>query len=95
MGYPDLALEADPEERFSLWFVSVVTTFIPIYLLQDCYILDQSGTKIYVWKGRGATKVEKQMAMSKALVGATVTQCCSKKILSVTPQICSESHTRH
>ncbi|XP_077769707.1 advillin isoform X1 [Canis aureus] len=33
----------------------------------DCYILDQSGTKIYVWKGRGATKTEKQMAMSKAL----------------------------
>ena len=40
------------------------------WLLQDCYILDQSGTKIYVWKGRGATKTEKQMAMSKALVGA-------------------------
>ncbi|GAB5573985.1 villin-like protein isoform X8 [Prionailurus iriomotensis] len=36
-------------------------------LLQDCYILDQSGTKIYVWKGRGATKIEKQTAMSKAL----------------------------
>uniref|UniRef100_A0A8C6S177 Advillin n=1 Tax=Nannospalax galili TaxID=1026970 RepID=A0A8C6S177_NANGA len=33
----------------------------------DCYILDQSGAKIYVWKGRGATKVEKQAAMSKAL----------------------------
>ncbi|XP_037370985.1 advillin [Talpa occidentalis] len=33
----------------------------------DCYILDQSGTKIYVWKGRGATKLEKQSAMSKAL----------------------------
>ncbi|KAF0883353.1 AVIL protein, partial [Crocuta crocuta] len=33
----------------------------------DCYILDQSGTKIYVWKGRGATKIEKQTAMSKAL----------------------------
>ncbi|XP_036152681.1 advillin isoform X3 [Myotis myotis] len=33
----------------------------------DCYILDHSGTKIYVWKGRGATKAEKQMAMSKAL----------------------------
>lgn len=33
----------------------------------DCYILDQSGTKIYVWKGKGATKVEKQAAMSKAL----------------------------
>ncbi|KAM4796909.1 advillin [Rhinophrynus dorsalis] len=33
----------------------------------DCYILDQGGTKIYVWKGRGATKAEKQTAMSKAL----------------------------
>ncbi|XP_013376424.1 PREDICTED: advillin [Chinchilla lanigera] len=33
----------------------------------DCYILDQGGTKIYVWKGRGASKVEKQAAMSKAL----------------------------
>ncbi|XP_068123506.1 advillin [Hyperolius riggenbachi] len=34
---------------------------------QDCYILDQGGTKIYVWKGKGATKAEKQAAMSKAL----------------------------
>uniref|UniRef100_A0A8D0GKU7 Advillin n=1 Tax=Sphenodon punctatus TaxID=8508 RepID=A0A8D0GKU7_SPHPU len=33
----------------------------------DCYILDQGGTKIYVWKGKGATKAEKQMGMSKAL----------------------------
>lgn len=45
-------------------------------LLQDCYILDQSGTKIYVWKGRGATKIEKQTAMSKALVGATGVWYC-------------------
>ncbi|KAM6473002.1 advillin [Liasis olivaceus] len=33
----------------------------------DCYILDHSGTKIYVWKGKGATKLEKQTAMSKAM----------------------------
>ncbi|KAF7240355.1 Advillin [Varanus komodoensis] len=33
----------------------------------DCYILDHGGMKIYVWKGRGATKTEKQTAMSKAL----------------------------
>ncbi|XP_061470969.1 advillin isoform X2 [Rhineura floridana] len=33
----------------------------------DCYILDHSGMKIYVWKGKGATKAEKQTAMSKAL----------------------------
>ncbi|KAG8129531.1 hypothetical protein E2320_016234, partial [Naja naja] len=35
----------------------------------DCYILDHSGMKIYVWKGKGATKLEKQTAMSKALKG--------------------------
>ncbi|KAM5180596.1 advillin [Mantella aurantiaca] len=34
---------------------------------QDCYILDQGGIKLYVWKGKGATKAEKQTAMSKAL----------------------------
>ncbi|KAE8626728.1 hypothetical protein XENTR_v10006726 [Xenopus tropicalis] len=33
----------------------------------DCYIIDQGGTKIYVWKGKGATKAEKLTAMSKAL----------------------------
>ncbi|XP_053150979.1 advillin [Hemicordylus capensis] len=33
----------------------------------DCYILDHGGMKIYVWKGKGATKMEKQTAMSKAL----------------------------
>ncbi|KAM4699877.1 advillin isoform 1-T2 [Discoglossus pictus] len=33
----------------------------------DCYILDQGGTKIYVWKGKGATKAEKQTSMTKAL----------------------------
>ncbi|KAL6086337.1 hypothetical protein STEG23_000135, partial [Scotinomys teguina] len=38
-----------------------------LYREEDCYILDQSGAKVYVWKGKGATKVEKQAAMSKAL----------------------------
>ncbi|XP_067881020.1 advillin [Heterodontus francisci] len=33
----------------------------------DCYVLDQGGTKIYVWKGKRATKAEKQAAMSRAL----------------------------
>lgn len=33
----------------------------------DCFILDQGGTKIYVWKGKLATKMEKQAAMSGAL----------------------------
>uniref|UniRef100_H2ZV12 Villin-1 n=1 Tax=Latimeria chalumnae TaxID=7897 RepID=H2ZV12_LATCH len=33
----------------------------------DCYILDQGGLKIYVWKGKNATKEEKESAMSQAM----------------------------
>ncbi|KAK5872261.1 hypothetical protein PBY51_012977 [Eleginops maclovinus] len=33
----------------------------------DCYILDQGGTKIFVWKGKKANKAERQVAMSRAL----------------------------
>ncbi|XP_072927458.1 advillin isoform X2 [Hemitrygon akajei] len=35
--------------------------------LKDCFILDQGGTKIYVWKGKRASKKEKQAAVSGAL----------------------------
>uniref|UniRef100_A0A8C3TUL0 Villin 1 n=1 Tax=Catharus ustulatus TaxID=91951 RepID=A0A8C3TUL0_CATUS len=33
----------------------------------DCYILDQGGIRIFVWKGKNANKEEKQQAMSRAL----------------------------
>ncbi|XP_073401495.1 villin-1 [Dendrobates tinctorius] len=33
----------------------------------DCYILDQGGIKIFVWKGKNASKEEKQQAMNRAL----------------------------
>ncbi|CAN8218627.1 unnamed protein product [Coccothraustes coccothraustes] len=36
-------------------------------LHEDCYILDQGGIKIFVWKGKNANKEEKQQAMSRAL----------------------------
>ncbi|NXF15092.1 VILI protein, partial [Rhodinocichla rosea] len=36
-------------------------------LHEDCYILDQGGIKIFVWKGKNASKEEKQQAMSRAL----------------------------
>uniref|UniRef100_A0AAY4CLY5 HP domain-containing protein n=1 Tax=Denticeps clupeoides TaxID=299321 RepID=A0AAY4CLY5_9TELE len=35
----------------------------------DCYILDQGGVKVFVWKGKRANKAEKQAAMARALVG--------------------------
>ncbi|XP_076823836.1 villin-1-like [Clavelina lepadiformis] len=33
----------------------------------DCYILDQGGSKVYVWKGKGASKEERSGAMNRAL----------------------------
>ncbi|XP_014899892.1 advillin [Poecilia latipinna] len=33
----------------------------------DCFILDQGGSKIFVWKGKKANKAERQAAMSRAL----------------------------
>nr|XP_008508248.1 PREDICTED: villin-1 [Equus przewalskii] len=34
---------------------------------EDCYILDQGGLKIFVWKGKNANAEEKKEAMSQAL----------------------------
>ncbi|XP_037379927.1 villin-1 [Talpa occidentalis] len=34
---------------------------------EDCYILDQGGLKIYVWKGKNANAEERKGAMSQAL----------------------------
>ncbi|XP_043302432.1 advillin isoform X2 [Cervus canadensis] len=76
---PDEVIDQKQKSNITLYHVSdssgqlAVTEVATRPLVQDllnpddCYILDQSGTKIYVWKGRGATKAEKQMAMSRAL----------------------------
>ncbi|XP_077909363.1 advillin isoform X2 [Ictidomys tridecemlineatus] len=76
---PDEIIDQQQKSNIMLYHVSdsvgqlVVTEVATRPLVQDllnhddCYIVDQSGTKIYVWKGKGATKVEKQAAMSKAL----------------------------
>lgn len=44
--------------------------------MQDCYLLDQGGTKIFVWKGKKASKVERQAAMARALVRVSFTHIC-------------------
>ncbi|XP_057702662.1 advillin [Corythoichthys intestinalis] len=33
----------------------------------DCYILDQCGSKVFVWKGKKANKAERQMAITRAM----------------------------
>lgn len=43
--------------------------WVSVSHLQDCYILDQGGLKIYVWKGKKANAQERKGAMSQALVG--------------------------
>ncbi|GCC36965.1 hypothetical protein chiPu_0015465 [Chiloscyllium punctatum] len=35
---------------------------------EDCYIVDQGGIKIFVWKGKKSSKEERQSSLSRALV---------------------------
>lgn len=45
---------------------------IPISITQqDCYILDQGGAKVFVWKGKKANRAERQAVMARALVSAS------------------------
>lgn len=38
------------------------------FLWQDCYLLDQGGIKIFVWKGKKASKTERTESLKKAEV---------------------------
>lgn len=41
------------------------------YLWQDCYLLDQGGIKIFIWKGKKASKTERAESLKKAEVSLT------------------------
>ncbi|KAG8520908.1 Villin-1 [Galemys pyrenaicus] len=76
---PDTAVEPALKANLKLFHVSdsegklvvreVATRPLTQDLLnhEDCYILDQGGLKIYVWRGKKANAVERQGAMSQAL----------------------------
>ncbi|XP_075037159.1 villin-1 isoform X2 [Mixophyes fleayi] len=53
----------------NLMVQEVATTPLTQDLLNsnDCYILDQSGIKMFVWKGKDASKEEKSQSMQRAL----------------------------
>ncbi len=55
------------------------------YLWQDCYLLDQGGIKIFIWKGKKASKTERAESLKKAEVSLTakvfVHKTCVKLIL--------------
>ncbi|CAG5982213.1 unnamed protein product [Menidia menidia] len=78
-GSPDQTADQEQKSKLSLYHVTdadgqmkvAEVTARPLVqdLLnrEDCYILDQGGTKIFVWKGKKANKAERQAAMSRAL----------------------------
>lgn len=78
-GTPDEIADQEQKCQLTLYHVSdadgqmkvteVATRPLVQELLNhdDCYILDQGGIKVYVWKGKKANKAEKQAAMSRAL----------------------------
>lgn len=78
-GPPDEAVDQEQKGQLTLYQVSDadgqmrVTEVATRPLVQDllthddCYILDQGGVKIFVWKGKKANKEERQAAMTRAL----------------------------
>lgn len=45
-----------------------VSVFCFLLVFQDCFILDNKGSSVMVWKGKKASKEERQGAMNRALV---------------------------
>ncbi|XP_019942077.2 advillin [Paralichthys olivaceus] len=78
-GPSDEVADQEQKARLTLYHVSdadgqmKVTEVATRPLVQDllshddCYLLDQGGTKIFVWKGKKANKAERQTAMARAL----------------------------
>ncbi|KAM6928143.1 advillin [Xenentodon cancila] len=78
-GNPDEIVDQEQKSKIALYHVSdadgqmkvteVATRPLVQDLLnhEDCYFLDQGGTKIFVWKGKKANKAERQAAMARAL----------------------------
>ncbi|XP_049432955.1 advillin [Epinephelus fuscoguttatus] len=78
-GSPDETADQEQKAKLTLYHVSdadgqmkvteVATRPLVQDLLshEDCYFLDQGGTKIFVWKGKKANRAERQAAMARAL----------------------------
>ncbi|KAM8913992.1 advillin isoform 2-T2 [Spinachia spinachia] len=78
-GPPDKTADQEQKSQLTLYHVTdadgqmTVTEIASRPLVQDllnhddCYFLDQGGTKIFVWKGKKANKAERQATMARAL----------------------------
>uniref|UniRef100_H3DLM0 Advillin n=1 Tax=Tetraodon nigroviridis TaxID=99883 RepID=H3DLM0_TETNG len=78
-GPPDETFDQEQKSNLMLYHVSDADGQIKVVEVavrpltqdlldhNDCYLLDQGGTKIFVWKGKKASKAERQAAMARAL----------------------------
>ncbi|XP_072238485.1 advillin isoform X1 [Leuresthes tenuis] len=78
-GRPDETADQEQKSKLTLYCVSnangqmkvteVATRPLVQDLLnhEDCYFLDQGGTKVFVWKGKKSNKAERQAAMARAV----------------------------
>ncbi|XP_075880593.1 advillin [Nelusetta ayraudi] len=78
-GAPDATADQEQKSKLTLYHVSdaegqmrvteVATRPLSQDLLKhdDCYILDQGGAKVFVWKGKKANRAERQAVMARAL----------------------------
>ncbi|KAJ0023685.1 hypothetical protein NQD34_003584 [Periophthalmus magnuspinnatus] len=78
-GTPDETADQEQKSQLTLYHVSDADGQMKVNevasrpLVQDllnhddCYILDQGGAKVFVWKGKKANKEERQAAMSRAV----------------------------
>uniref|UniRef100_A0A8C6USM8 Advillin n=1 Tax=Neogobius melanostomus TaxID=47308 RepID=A0A8C6USM8_9GOBI len=65
-GTPDEIADQEQKSQLTLYHVSDAGGQMKVTEV-DCFILDQGGIKVFVWKGKKANKDEKQAAMSRAL----------------------------
>uniref|UniRef100_A0A4W5MWJ1 Advillin n=1 Tax=Hucho hucho TaxID=62062 RepID=A0A4W5MWJ1_9TELE len=73
-GTPDETADQQQKAQLTLYHIMkscglpvIDISSCDLTFLQDCYFLDQGGVKIFVWKGKRASKAERQAAMSRAL----------------------------
>uniref|UniRef100_A0A8C1CQF4 Advillin n=2 Tax=Cyprinus carpio TaxID=7962 RepID=A0A8C1CQF4_CYPCA len=67
-GTPDEITDQEQMSKLTLYQLLMIPYLIQQTLnVADCYILDQGGRSIFVWKGKTANKAERQAAMTRAL----------------------------
>lgn len=67
-----------------------------MFCVQDCYILDQGGSSVMVWKGKAASDEERHSAMSRAVVSncVRIVFCKVVYLFNITSLLCHNRCTQ-